>query len=637
MGKKEFFAIILAFFLIEPFFCAAIRINEMMYNPEGDDNNREFIEIYMDQYTNLSGWIIADSSSNDTLKLLQYNSENQNYALITEDGFNFSNINATIYSAGATIGNNLDNSADSVFLYDTNKTLVASASYDGSMANGNEKSLEYFDDMGWAESYDSGGTPGRENFRPILNETMNDTDNNATDNSTSTEECKAIIVAYTDKEEYNMTDKVNIHFALYNDSFPYTIEYWIEDSIGNIVKSRYNTTNTNTKTWTPELDEKDGVFYLKSNLYLDCGNGTRTGFSQSMFIVFNSIMEKRKDSYITIEEVYTGSDSKIEFGKILKVKAEIYKGDESSSTVDFWVENSEGEKISQTASALFYNKFTEYDVTIPVQLKPNCDKGYKYGNYRVVAEGLEIRDEEDVDVEGITSSMCPAISSGSAAKSIASAPSNTKSSGSAAAETKISYQLLNFKSKIAPKDEILNELLIQNDDETHIFDVWSYVYKGSKSYSGEREGNRQSIELSPHESAIVEMENLVDNAKAGDYNYKVKIKKDGQKTNYELTEDVEMMNLTRSGDVASPEGQGEVNDGLKKLLENRTGITGKVVYEGSTAKSKKLGLVLLIVSVFIVSLLGLRNWIGRKSPEKVQNMPIRGIKTEKTEKNFHNL
>src|SRR3989344_6113402 len=509
MGKKKFFIIILTvIFLLEPFLSSAMRVNEIMYNPDGDDNNREFIEIYMEQFTNLSGWTIADSGSNDTLRLLYYSTETQNYALITEDGFNFSNINATVYSAGATIGNNLDNSADSISLYDSNGTMVDSASYNNSMANGNGKSLEYFDDVGWVESHDSGGTPGRENFIPILNET--DTNNNTTGNSTGTEECKAIIVAYTDKEAYNITDKISLYFALYNGSFPFKIEYWIEDSSGNIVKSKYNTTNTDKKTWTHELDERDGIFYLKSNLYLNCWNETRNGYSESMFLVFNSNLEKRMESYINIEEVYTDSDSKIEFGQILRIKAEIYKGDESSSTVEFWVENTEGEKASQTSSALFYNKFTEYDVTIPIQLKPSCNNEYQDGTYAVALEGFDIREEKNVEINGITKSLCPS-SSISSAKTTSESGSDNKE-GSAVKETKISYQLLNFKNAIKPNEGIVNELLIQNDDEIHTFDVWSYVYRGSKSYSGEREGNRQSLELSPGEAAIVQLENIVDGA-----------------------------------------------------------------------------------------------------------------------------
>jgi hypothetical protein len=51
---------------------AEIRINEVMYNPEGNDNNQEFIEIYSDVKLNLSDFIIGDIASNDSLEILKW-------------------------------------------------------------------------------------------------------------------------------------------------------------------------------------------------------------------------------------------------------------------------------------------------------------------------------------------------------------------------------------------------------------------------------------------------------------------------------------------------------------------------------------------------------------------------------------
>ena len=56
---------------------------------------------------NLTGFIIGDSSSNDTLVALQI--KECDFALIVERDFNYSNLSCSIYSAGAAIGNNLGN------------------------------------------------------------------------------------------------------------------------------------------------------------------------------------------------------------------------------------------------------------------------------------------------------------------------------------------------------------------------------------------------------------------------------------------------------------------------------------------------------------------------------------------------
>ena len=125
-----------------------------MYNPEGNDNNREFIEIYHDPLVNLTGYIVGDLLSNDTLVCIE-NCEfpvNSNYSLIVEEDFDFSyyllnlsDINGSVYSAGSTIGNNLNNDIDTIFLYDYNSTLIASASYNCSAgADGDGNSLNFY-------------------------------------------------------------------------------------------------------------------------------------------------------------------------------------------------------------------------------------------------------------------------------------------------------------------------------------------------------------------------------------------------------------------------------------------------------------------------------------------------------------
>ena len=43
-----------------------------MYNPEGNDNNKEFVEVFSDDAVNLTGYLVEDSGSNDVLELLSY-------------------------------------------------------------------------------------------------------------------------------------------------------------------------------------------------------------------------------------------------------------------------------------------------------------------------------------------------------------------------------------------------------------------------------------------------------------------------------------------------------------------------------------------------------------------------------------
>ncbi len=141
---------------------ADILINEVMYDPAGNDNDREFVEIITDGFLNLSDYIIADAVSNDTLVGISYFPES--FSLVVEEGFNATGINASIYSIGKTIGNNLNNDQDTVSLYYPNGTRLDTMNYTNSIGGSNNgKSLERDANGSWVESMVDGGTPGRQN------------------------------------------------------------------------------------------------------------------------------------------------------------------------------------------------------------------------------------------------------------------------------------------------------------------------------------------------------------------------------------------------------------------------------------------------------------------------------------------
>jgi len=167
--------ILLAFALALPASSlAATMINEVMYNPAGDDNNREFVEIV--GTNNLTGFVVGDNRSNDSLVLLKF--VPGNLSLVVEVGFNHSGLNCSVYSAGSTIGNNLNNKGDFVFIYN-NKTLVDWMSYNKSLASNNNRSLEFVNGS-WIESCSKGGSPCSQN---CIVEEQNNNESNTTNSS----------------------------------------------------------------------------------------------------------------------------------------------------------------------------------------------------------------------------------------------------------------------------------------------------------------------------------------------------------------------------------------------------------------------------------------------------------------------
>jgi len=140
----------------------ALQITEVMYNPQGDDDAREFIELFAETLPDLSGFSVADSVSNDSLVLLRNGSR---YAVIVEDGTDLAALgvstDAAVYTIGAAIGNSLGNTQDALSLFDGQGALIDQLQYDGTLANGNGNTLVLVDGM-WQESAEIGGSPGLE-------------------------------------------------------------------------------------------------------------------------------------------------------------------------------------------------------------------------------------------------------------------------------------------------------------------------------------------------------------------------------------------------------------------------------------------------------------------------------------------
>ena len=171
----KFFIIFLILLILAINVNAITVINEIMYDPSGGDNNKEFIEIYSDEINNFENYTIEDLSGNkDILKLVKQ--INSNYFLITEDDFNYQEINASVYTIGNNIGNSLNNNNDVIILRDQeNKIIDLVYYYSDWGAKNNGKSLERIsfnlnsnDKENWIEGKE-GGTPGEANSIKEIN------------------------------------------------------------------------------------------------------------------------------------------------------------------------------------------------------------------------------------------------------------------------------------------------------------------------------------------------------------------------------------------------------------------------------------------------------------------------------------
>jgi len=534
-------------------------ITEVMYNPEGNDNNKEFIELFSDNMINLTGYSIEDSASKDILTLLSY--YNSSYALIVEEGFNYTGINASIYSAGATIGNNLNNDQDIIIIKDSNNTILDVLHYYSEWgAYGDGKSLCKIENV-WQECLI---TPGQNNVNSNLAVNNCDWSILVILNGTVFEDPEFQIKLVKLEGE----GKANL-----------TVDKWIEDSKGNVVKT-YSSWNAedvlNYKTsskYSPAL-AKGNAYFIKANITdISCEDTNPTNnFISAMIYVSDVEQSTNPNSSIHI----LSAPAYAEFGDIVKVNLNVYRGDTAKYAVYAYVEN-EDDKISETSTMHFKNKFTNYTLTVPIQLKPNCDEDYEDDDYNIFVQGLDKNATTKIKVEGINDDLCEE-------------SDNIEEAGS---RRSYSYELVSFNSEVKVGEDFSSIIRLGNDGNDGIyFDVWSYVYRGNKCYSGEREDNIQTILVPPGREIDIELTNQVVDAEPGDYKFKIKIKHEDLIYAKEITKEIKLI---------KPEEQ------QNNMVIDETILTRyrnpKIVYESTSYKAKNKTVHFLISAMTVMILI----------------------------------
>ena len=123
----------------------------------------------------------------------------------------------------------------------------------------------------------------------------------------------------------------------------------------------------------------------------------------------NHIEEIDLSSKLTIDNVYLGSDDKARFGDSLRVRVTIYKGDTSKYNLDIYLIDKDKNQVSKRSEINIEDKFMNYTLIVPLQIIPNCNMKYNNGTYEIVLKGLSETVTEEIEIEGITSSLCETI------------------------------------------------------------------------------------------------------------------------------------------------------------------------------------------------------------------------------------
>jgi len=582
----RFLLVQISIFILLINFSTAIQINELMANTITDESLNEWIELYNNESTeiNVRNWIIGDDKDNDTIEGGLYNKEGTvipafGYAIITDEAtrvynnFNVSPDAIRLYVDDGAIGNGLINSGETFYLYNADFELIDKKTYN--------KTTE---DLSWAyvniSLHKSSPSPGYSNDDSIISE----------------QGCDYAVEFILAKTVFENSSEFSFRIRaskIIGTKTNFTLRAKIEDLNGKLIREYRPFTNqsiTRQRTsseFTPRLGEGKS-FFMGSNVTTQCNDTNMDNNFDTRLITIKG-KPLREDSSIDIEKVFDlGTDKKAKFGQIIRIKLNAYKGNTNKKSIAVWIEDDKRDKLSKQSKTNLELKYTNYSLTLPIQIKPNCDEYFDNDDYIIIARGLDSEDEEEVEIEDLTDSMCDV-------KVIESKPFSSK---------KFKFDIQDFDEKIEIGKEFNTKIILDNNNDVDMpIKVWSYVYRGSKSYSGDREDNLQELVLSANSLQVIELNNMVEDAQPGKYKFKVLINKNNQKTNNQITKEVIINNKLIKNNIKDVQSE-EIIDNNGNLITANNALMNNygLVYESTTEKAKSLVPIFLIILSILINI-----------------------------------
>ncbi len=498
-------------------------LNEIYYNPEETpESDYEYIEVYSEE--NIDGFILRDDDGLDEIKLVQW--RNSSYSVIVKERADWSTRGNLYYAEGLIGSRGLRNTGEFISLWNGSE-LVDAIRYFGNEKEGNSFCKLYY----WEECYK---TPGSENYNKLereyplrINELMPDPAGEDYANMPSGEWL----------EIYNFgEDDINLEGFGLKDNYGSEVDIIISDSNvldGGIIEAGdYKVIYVNKIRdgfLTNEGFEKI-YFYDPEGFLIDEVSYSGSNEDSSWNLVDDvwvinkpsagseNYQERLGEGFLEIEKVYLGVDEDAKWGDTFLVKVVANKGNSSKNSLKLYVD----EGISLQTKVDMKEKYKNYTFTLPINIDSNCNLKYKDGEYDLVLKGFDMEERKVIEIEELKKGICERI--------YLKDPSG-----------EISYNLYNLPSTVKSNEQFEISFEIENNlSEDQTFNVWSYVYEGMDVLTSEY--NTKEIEVPAKSSSVVVLENDIGYLDDGEYNFKVKVQKEGLKTAKEFKDEINVEN-----------------------------------------------------------------------------------------------
>ncbi|MBI2047001.1 lamin tail domain-containing protein [Candidatus Pacearchaeota archaeon] len=268
-------------FVIILFFVSGIRINEIMYDLNGSDAGREWVEVYNDgsESLNLTAWKFYEDNQKHNLNLISgsWVIGGGGYFVIADNSATFLQDNPSYAGTLFDSSFSLLNTGESLALWNGSEYFSNTTYSSSSGANGDGKSLQLIDSV-WQSCLPTPGSANSCQSQQSQNQTnqtqQNETQNNQTQqnqtNQTSQNQTTQTSKNITLNYPYNASFSKNISVELYAynlDDATYDVKLAVYDG-GSIVSETYN---ENEAKWKSSTYYINGVFYgayIKKNFTL---------------------------------------------------------------------------------------------------------------------------------------------------------------------------------------------------------------------------------------------------------------------------------------------------------------------------------------------------------------------------------
>ena len=310
-------------------------------------------------------------------------------------------------------------------------------------------------------------------------------------------------------------------------------------------------------------------------------------------VAVQDIPADRNQPYIIIDSSDSVSDDANSFDFNLTA----YRGSGLKRTIYVWMENSERKRVSSKQKFSLPQRFTVYNLSAELNITDCLTED----SYRIIAEGLG---------QNITKALSVDL--------IGCGENDSLTDEVDVIIGDVSFSVLDYNNISVSGEPVSSRILISNPTDKYLeVSAWSYVYRSSVSYSGDRAGNKKQINVPAYANVTFDLENTVKSL-PGNYTLKIKLLRSDRKTPFEFNLPLSVTGSNKLDVSNNTLSIANTNYGLSNRTNesaikkrslfsvgssgNATGAIGSGValFESSSAKAKKLTIYLLLAVLTLI-------------------------------------